>query len=70
MMVSTLAVLYYGTHTGSEARALTMAFSTFNSRLFSNRMLWMSLAGTMALQAFAEALDLYVLEERIVLPGT
>ncbi len=29
MMVGTLAVLYYGMHTGSEARALTMAFTTF-----------------------------------------
>lgn len=29
MMVGTLAVLYYGVHTGSEARALTMAFTTF-----------------------------------------
>lgn len=29
MMVGTLAVLYYGLHTGSEQRALTMAFTTF-----------------------------------------
>jgi len=29
MMVGTLAVLYYGMRTGSEARALTMAFTTF-----------------------------------------
>ena len=29
MMVGTLAVLYYGLRTGSEARALTMAFTTF-----------------------------------------
>ena len=29
MMVGTLAVLYYGMRTGSEGRALTMAFTTF-----------------------------------------
>ena len=29
MMVGTLAVLYYAMRTGSEARALTMAFTTF-----------------------------------------
>ncbi len=29
MMVGTLAVLYYGLHTGSEDRALTLAFTTF-----------------------------------------
>lgn len=29
MMVGTLAVLYYGLHTGSQDRALTLAFSTF-----------------------------------------
>ncbi|MBC7435391.1 MAG: HAD-IC family P-type ATPase [Bdellovibrionales bacterium] len=29
MMVGTLAVLYYGMRTGSEARALTLAFTTF-----------------------------------------
>ncbi|MDX1693312.1 MAG: HAD-IC family P-type ATPase [Ketobacteraceae bacterium] len=29
MMVGTLAVLYYGTQTGSEQRALTLAFTTF-----------------------------------------
>ena len=72
MMVGTLAVLYYGMRTGSEARALTMAFTTFvlfqffnvfnarseigsafNARFFDNRMLWMSLIGTLALQAIA-----------------
>jgi Ca2+-transporting ATPase len=72
MMVGTLAVLYYGMRTGSEARALTMAFTTFvlfqffnvfnarseigsafNARFFDNRMLWMSLGGTLALQAVA-----------------
>ena len=29
MMVGTLAVLYYGIHTGTEARASTIAFTTF-----------------------------------------
>jgi P-type Ca2+ transporter type 2C len=29
MMAGTLAVLYYGLHTGSEPRALTLAFTTF-----------------------------------------
>jgi len=29
MMVGTLAVLYYGMHTGTEARAITLAFTTF-----------------------------------------
>ena len=29
MMVGTLAVLYYGLHTGTEQRALTLAFTTF-----------------------------------------
>ena len=29
MMAGTLAVLYYGLHTGSEQRALTLAFTTF-----------------------------------------
>lgn len=72
MMVGTLVVLYYGLHTGSEARALTLAFTTFvlfqffnvfnarnesgsafNARFFNNRMLWMSLAGTLALQVVA-----------------
>jgi Ca2+-transporting ATPase len=72
MMVGTLAVLYYGIRTGSEARALTLAFTTFvlfqffnvfnarsefgtafNARFFDNRMLWMSLVGTLALQAVA-----------------
>ena len=72
MMVGTLAVLYYGMRTGSEARALTLAFTTFvlfqffnvfnarsefgtafNARFFDNRMLWMSLVGTLALQAVA-----------------
>lgn len=72
MMVGTLAVLYYGMRTGSEARALTMAFTTFvlfqffnvfnarseggsafNARFFDNRMLWMSLIGTLALQVVA-----------------
>ena len=72
MMVGTLAVLYYGMRTGSEARALTMAFTTFvlfqffnvfnarsevgsafNARFFDNRMLWMSLVGTLALQVVA-----------------
>ena len=72
MMVGTLAVLYYGMRTGSEARALTMAFTTFvlfqffnvfnarsengsafNASFFDNRMLWVSLAGTLALQVVA-----------------
>ena len=72
MMMGTLAVLSYGMHTGSEARALTMAFTTFvlfqffnvfnarsengsafNARFFDNRMLWLSLVGTLALQAVA-----------------
>ena len=72
MMVGTLAVLYYGMRTGTEARALTLAFtsfvlfqffnvfnarnesgSAFNARFFNNRMLWMSLAGTLALQVVA-----------------
>ena len=72
MMVGTLVVLYYGMRTGSEARALTLAFTTFvlfqffnvfnarsevgsafNARFFGNRMLWWSLAGTLALQAVA-----------------
>jgi Ca2+-transporting ATPase len=72
MMVGTLAVLYYGMRTGTEARALTMAFTTFvlfqffnvfnarsesgsafNTRFFDNRMLWLSLIGTLALQAVA-----------------
>lgn len=72
MMVGTLAVLYYGMHTGSEARALTMAFTTFvlfqffnvfnarsevgsafNARFFDNRMLWISLIGTLTLQVVA-----------------
>jgi len=72
MMAGTLAVLYYGMRTGSEARALTMAFTTFvlfqffnvfnarsesgsafNARFFDNRMLWLSLVGTLALQAVA-----------------
>jgi Ca2+-transporting ATPase len=29
MMVGTLAVLYYGLQTGSQQRALTLAFTTF-----------------------------------------
>ena len=29
MMVGTLAVLYYGVHSGTEARAVTLAFTTF-----------------------------------------
>jgi len=29
MMAGTLAVLYYGLHTGTEQRALTLAFTTF-----------------------------------------
>ena len=29
MMIGTLAVLYYGIHTGTEARAITLAFTTF-----------------------------------------
>ncbi|WP_200822607.1 cation-translocating P-type ATPase [Caballeronia arationis] len=72
MMVGTLTVLYYGMRTGSEARALTMAFTTFvlfqffnafnarsesgsafNARFFHNRMLWISLVGTLALQVVA-----------------
>ena len=72
MMVGTLAVLYYGLHTGTEQRALTLAFTTFvlfqvfnvfnarnekgtafNARFFDNRMLWVSLAGVIALQAIA-----------------
>ena len=72
MMAGTLAVLYYGLRTGSEARALTMAFTTFvlfqffnvfnarsengsafNASFFDNRMLWVSLVGTLALQVVA-----------------
>ena len=72
MMAGTLGVLSYGMHTGSEARALTMAFTTFvlfqffnvfnarnesgsafNSRFFSNRMLWTSLLVTLGLQVVA-----------------
>lgn len=72
MMAGTLAVLYYGLRTGSEARALTLAFSTFvlfqffnvfncraevgsafNRHFFDNRMLWLSLVATLALQAIA-----------------
>ena len=72
MMVGTLAVLYYGMHTGSEARALTLAFTTFvlfqffnvfnarnesgsafNANFFNNRLLWLSLACTVGLQAVA-----------------
>jgi P-type Ca2+ transporter type 2C len=72
MMMGTLAVLYYGLQTGSEDRALTLAFttfvlfqffnvfnarsehgSTFNSHFFDNRMLWLSLVGTLVLQVVA-----------------
>lgn len=72
MMMGTLAVLYYAMRTGSEERALTMAFTTFvlfqffnvfnarsevgsafNARFFDNRMLWISLIGTLALQIVA-----------------
>ena len=72
MMVGTLAVLYYGLHTGTEQRALTLAFTTFvlfqvfnvfnarnekgtafNAHFFDNGMLWISLAGVVALQAIA-----------------
>jgi P-type Ca2+ transporter type 2C len=72
MMVGTLAVLYYGLHSGREDRALTLAFTTFvlfqffnvfnarsengsafNARFFDNRMLWLSLAGTLVLQVVA-----------------
>jgi Ca2+-transporting ATPase len=72
MMSGTLAVLYYGIQTGSEERALTLAFTTFvlfqffnvfnarnesgsafNAGLFDNRMLWLSLVGTLVLQVVA-----------------
>ena len=72
MMMGTLAVLYYGMHSGTEARALSLAFTTFvlyqffnvfNARVesgtcldrhfFSNRMLWSSLLGVVALQVVA-----------------
>ncbi|MEQ1805908.1 MAG: HAD-IC family P-type ATPase, partial [Burkholderiaceae bacterium] len=72
MMAGTLAVLYYGMRSGSQERALTMAFTTFvlfqffnvfnarsesgsafNARFFDNRMLWVSLIGTLALQVVA-----------------
>jgi Ca2+-transporting ATPase len=72
MMVGTLGVLYCGLQSGSEDRALTLAFSTFvlfqffnvfnsrnevgsafNAQFFHNRMLWMSLGGTLVLQAVA-----------------
>ena len=72
MMVGTLVVLHYGLHTGTEQRALTLAFTTFvlfqvfnvfnarnengtafNAHFFDNVMLWMSLAGVVALQAIA-----------------
>ncbi len=72
MMVGTLVVLYIGMRTGSEARALTIAFTTFvlfqffnvfnarsekgssfNARFFDNRMLWLSLLGTLTLQVVA-----------------
>lgn len=72
MMAGTLAVLYYGIHSGSTERALTLAFTTFvlfqlfnvfnarneagsafNKHLFDNRMLWLSLAGVVSLQAIA-----------------
>lgn len=36
MVVGTLAVLFYGISTGSEARALTMAFTTFVRFQFFN----------------------------------
>lgn len=84
MMVGTLAVLYYAMRTGSEERALTMAFTTFvlfqffnvfnarseigsafNARFFDNRMLWISLIGTLALQIvavhWAPASDLFAI---------
>ena len=76
MMVGTLTVLYYGQyyglHTGTEQRALTLALTTFvlfqffnvfnartekgtsfNAHFFDNTMLWVSLAGIIALQALA-----------------
>ena len=72
MMAGTLAVLHYALQTGSEDRALTLAFTTFvlfqffnvfnarsetgsafNADFFRNRMLWMALIGTLALQAVA-----------------
>lgn len=72
MMVGTLAVLYFALQTGTEQRALTLAFSTFvlfqvfnvfnarngsgsafNACLFSNLMLWTSLAAIVILQAIA-----------------
>jgi P-type Ca2+ transporter type 2C len=72
MMVGTLGVLYYGLQTGTEQRALTLAFTTFvlfqcfnvfnartekgtafNVHVFANAMLWVSLAGVIALQAIA-----------------
>jgi Ca2+-transporting ATPase len=72
MMVGTLTVLHVGINTGSETRALTMAFTTFvlfqffnvfnarselrsafNASFFDNRMLWVSLLSTLALQVVA-----------------
>lgn len=72
MMVGMLAMLYYGLHTGTEQRALTLALTTFvlfqflnvfnartekgssfNAHFFDNTMLWVSLAGIIALQALA-----------------
>jgi P-type Ca2+ transporter type 2C len=72
MMAGTLLVLYAGSRSGAQDRALTMAFTTFvlfqffnvfnarsesgsafNARFFDNRMLWVSLAGTLALQMIA-----------------
>ncbi|RJG03524.1 cation-translocating P-type ATPase [Noviherbaspirillum sedimenti] len=72
MMVGTLGVLHYGMGSGSQTRALTLAFTTFvlfqffnvfnarvengsafNRNFFRNRMLWISLAGVLLLQAAA-----------------
>ena len=72
MMVGTLGGPVLRLHTGSEARALTLAFTTFvlfqffnvfnarvesgtafNARFFTNRMLWVSLAGALVLQVVA-----------------
>ncbi len=72
MMIGTLAVQRFGLQTGTRARALTLAFTTFvlfqffnvfnarverasflNRHLFTNPMLWWSLAGVVVLQGVA-----------------
>jgi P-type Ca2+ transporter type 2C len=72
MMTGTLLVLHWGMRSGTQDRALTLAFTTFvlfqffnvfnarsengsafNASFFDNRMLWLALAGTLALQVVA-----------------